>query len=136
MTFHQNNHHIGTKLRTMKRKEFIKGSAILSATIVANPISLFSCGLVVNNKESRDVLRILKTTNEMVGTLPIIRAFAGDQNDYVSPFVLFDEFGPVDISQGSDPLGVGAHPHAGVTPTTYFMAVSYTHLTLPTILLV
>ncbi len=111
----------------MNRKEFIKGSAILSAAVIANPISLTSCGLITNNKESRDVLRIIKSTHEMVGTLPIIRAFAGDQNDYVSPFVLFDEFGPVDINKGSEPLGVGAHPHAGVTPTTYFLEGSGHH---------
>ncbi len=105
----------------MNRKEFLKGSAILSASLIANPLSFSSCGMSAISKQSRDVLRILKTTREMVGTLPIIRAFAGDQNDYVSPFVLFDEFGPVNINQGADPLGVAAHPHAGVTPTTYFM---------------
>ncbi|MBO6515784.1 MAG: pirin family protein [Bacteroidia bacterium] len=112
----------------MNRKEFIKGSAILGATMVANPISLVSCGMIVGDgSKSRDVIRVLNTTREQVGTLPIIRAFAGDQNDYVSPFVLFDEFGPVDINSGDDPLGVSAHPHAGVTPTTYFMAGSGHH---------
>jgi redox-sensitive bicupin YhaK (pirin superfamily) len=39
----------------------------------------------------------------------------------VSPYVLLDEFGPVQVAPGSDPLRVDAHPHAGVTPTTYFL---------------
>jgi redox-sensitive bicupin YhaK (pirin superfamily) len=56
-----------------------------------------------------------------VGTLPILRAFAGDQNDYVSPYVLFDEFGPVTLNPGDKPLRVDAHPHAGIAPTTYFL---------------
>ncbi|MBK7432094.1 MAG: hypothetical protein IPI62_14560 [Bacteroidetes bacterium] len=34
----------------------------------------------------------------MVGTLPVLRAFAGDNNDYVSPYVFFDEFGPVHVN--------------------------------------
>jgi len=40
----------------------------------------------------------------------------------VSPFLLFDEFGPVKVKPGSDPYKVEAHPHAGVTPTTYFVS--------------
>ncbi len=54
-----------------------------------------------------------------VGSLPILQAFAGNHTDLVSPFVLLDEFGPIDMSLGQDPLKVGAHPHAGVIPTTY-----------------
>ncbi len=111
----------------MNRKEFIKGSAILSLGLAANPFSLVSCGMIADNNKSRSVLKILKSSREMVGTLPIIRAFAGDQNDYVSPYVLFDEFGPVDINKSDDPLGVAAHPHAGVTPTTYFIDGSGHH---------
>ena len=105
----------------MRRKQFIRGSAIVSAYAVMNPFSFASCGMIVTGDRSRKVLRVLNTTRELVGTLPILRAFAGDQNDYVSPFVLFDEFGPVDITAGSEPLRVKAHPHAGITPTTYFI---------------
>ncbi len=76
---------------------------------------------------NRKVYRILDANRTKVGTLPIMRAFAGDHQDYVSPFVLFDEFGPVRLRPGSDPLRVDAHPHAGVTPTTYFLAGSGHH---------
>ena len=50
-----------------------------------------------------------------------MRAFAGNHLDHVSPYVLFDEFGPINLNAGADPLRVDAHPHAGVTPTTYFL---------------
>lgn len=76
---------------------------------------------------SRKVHRILQADRAMVGTLPILRAFAGDHLDLVSPYVLLDEFGPVELQAGSDPLRVDAHPHAGVIPTTYFLDGSGHH---------
>lgn len=103
----------------MKRREFLKGSAILGMSIV-NGKMVANSGMY-QNKSARKVYRILRSDRINVGTLPVMRAFAGDQNDYVSPFVLFDEFGPVEVAAGSDPLRVDAHPHAGVTPTTYFL---------------
>jgi len=103
----------------MKRRQFIKGSAILGMSIVNG--KLIANSGMEHNKSARKVHRILRTDRINVGTLPVLRAFAGDQNDYVSPFVLLDEFGPVELAAGSDPLRVDAHPHAGVTPTTYFL---------------
>ena len=105
----------------MKRRHFIKGSAIVGATAVTPLLIKASSGMFAN-PTSRKVHQILDTSKINVGTLPVLRAFAGDQNDYVSPFVLFDEFGPVRVEAGSDPLRVDAHPHAGVIPTTYFIA--------------
>lgn len=104
----------------MKRRKFIKGSAILGLSIANNPLLVSNSGMYHENS-SRKVYRILDSSRVNVGTLPVIRAFAGDHLDHVSPFVLFDEFGPVQIEAGSDPLRVDAHPHAGVTPTTYFL---------------
>lgn len=105
----------------MKRREFIKGSAIVGATLASNSIVGKGSGLIAS-PDSRKVHRILDMQRTMVGTLPILRGFAGDQQDYVSPFVLFDEFGPVSLTAGSDPLRVDAHPHAGIIPTTYFLS--------------
>ena len=104
----------------MKRRLFVKGSAILGYTVLNNPLNALNSGMYSGVK-NRKVHRILKAHDVDVGTLPVMRAFAGNQNDYVSPFVLFDEFGPVNVEAGSDPLRVDAHPHAGVTPTTYFL---------------
>ncbi len=104
----------------MKRKEFIKGSAILGLAIANNPLLVCNSGMY-HSKTKRKIHSILNSDRVNVGTLPVMRAFAGDQNDMVSPYVLFDEFGPVTMAAGSDPLRVDAHPHAGVTPTTYFL---------------
>lgn len=110
----------------MDRRKFIKGSAIIGASAITP--SLLSCNSgMYADATYRKVHKILDADRTMVGTLPILRAFAGDRNDYVSPYVLFDEFGPVEVQAGNDPLRVDAHPHAGVIPTTYFLEGSGHH---------
>ena len=104
----------------MDRRQFIKGSAMLGFTASACANVGKDSGLI-SGKDVRTIHRIVNSSRTKVGTLPIIRAFAGDHEDYVSPFVLFDEFGPVNVDPGADPLRVDAHPHAGVVPTTYFL---------------
>lgn len=110
----------------MHRREFIKTSAIVGAAL-SLPMILRSRSGMYDMAGSRKIHRILKASTTKVGTLPILRAFAGNNLDYVSPYVLFDEFGPVNLNAGADPLRVDAHPHAGVTPTTYFLAGSGHH---------
>jgi redox-sensitive bicupin YhaK (pirin superfamily) len=112
--------------KIMKRRKFIKGSAIVGLTAVSSTYLLSESGLFTM-PTSRKVRQILSADRAMVGTLPILRAFAGNHVDYVSPYVMLDEFGPVDLSAGADPLRVDAHPHAGVTPTTYFLSGSGHH---------
>ena len=102
----------------MKRREMIKGSAIVGASLAASK-KVSASGLYQSASE-RKIHQVLDASRTKVGTLPILRAFAGNQLDHVSPYVLFDEFGPVDVKAGEAPLRVDAHPHAGVTPTTYF----------------
>lgn len=110
----------------MSRRKFIRGSAILGVS-VAMPNFLFGQSGMYSGRNNRKVYRILNSDRVNVGTLPVMRAFAGDHLDHVSPFVLFDEFGPVDVTPGSNPLRVDAHPHAGVIPTTYFLSGSGHH---------
>ncbi len=110
----------------MHRRKFIKGSAIIGAT-VAVPDILYSASGLFDSSGSRKVYRILNTDKTMVGTLPVLRAFAGDHNDYVSPYVFFDEFGPVKVNAKDKPLRVDAHPHAGIIPITYFLDGSGHH---------
>jgi len=110
----------------MSRKKFIKGSAIIGASLAA-PNFLFGQSGMYSGKGHRKIHRILNSDRVNVGTLPVMRAFAGNHLDYVSPFVMFDEFGPVDVNPGSNPLRVDAHPHAGVIPTTYFLSGSGHH---------
>jgi redox-sensitive bicupin YhaK (pirin superfamily) len=105
----------------MKRRIFIHGSAIFGMSLATPRLLRGSSGLFSLGQE-RKVYRILNTDKTKVGTLPILRAFAGNHLDYVSPYVLFDEFGPVALAPKSQPLRVDAHPHAGIIPTTYFLA--------------
>ncbi|MFT5166245.1 MAG: redox-sensitive bicupin YhaK (pirin superfamily) [Saprospiraceae bacterium] len=110
----------------MKRRKFIKGSAIIGMSL-ASP-ALISCNSgIITPKTYRKIFQIINADRTKVGTLPILRAFAGDHLDHVSPYVLFDEFGPVEMNPGIDPLRVDAHPHAGVIPTTYFLEGSGHH---------
>ncbi len=110
----------------MTRKEFLKGSAIIGASVVVPGLLTSASGMLISGRE-RKVHRVLSAQRSMVGTLPVLRAFAGDHNDYVSPFVFFDEFGPVSLNPKQQPLRVDAHPHAGVIPTTYFLNGSGHH---------
>lgn len=105
----------------MRRREFIKGSAIIGATAIA-PTLLKGASGMFESGTARKVYSVLSANKTMVGTLPVLRAFAGDHNDYVSPYVFFDEFGPVRVNAKDKPLRVDAHPHAGIIPTTYFLA--------------
>lgn len=112
----------------MKRREFIQSSAILGASVVAVGIPVGKALGLLAPKESRSVLQVLNAGTSMVGDLPILRAFPGNELDYVSPYVLLDEFGPVKVAAGADRKGVGAHPHAGVTPTTYLISGTNNHI--------
>lgn len=110
----------------MNRKEFIKGSAIIGAAITIPEILQANSGMIDNDNQRR-VHQVISAQKTMVGTLPVLRAFAGDNNDYVSPYVFFDEFGPVNLQPHSKPLRVDAHPHAGIVPTTFFLDGSGHH---------
>ena len=105
----------------MKRRKFIYGSAMLGVSF-ALPKFLNATSGMFESVKGRNVFKILNTDKTKVGTLPILRAFAGDHLDHVSPYVLFDEFGPVELTPKSQPLRVDAHPHAGIIPTTYFLS--------------
>jgi redox-sensitive bicupin YhaK (pirin superfamily) len=110
----------------MNRKEFIKGSAIIGASLTVPELLNANTGLI-DSENQRKVHQIITAQRTMVGTLPVLRAFAGDNNDFVSPYVFFDEFGPVNLNPQSTPLKVEAHPHAGIVPTTFFLAGSGHH---------
>lgn len=77
--------------------------------------------------EERRVARVLDCTRTMVQNVPVLRAFAGDHTDLVSPFVMLDEFGPLQIDPGTLGMDIQAHPHAGVAPTTYLLSGSGRH---------
>jgi hypothetical protein len=68
----------------MNRKEFIKGSAIIGAALTVPDIIKANSGMIDSNNQRR-VHQIITAQKTMVGNLPVLRAFAGDNNDYVSP---------------------------------------------------
>lgn len=110
----------------MDRRNFFKGSAIIGASIVIPDLLNKASGMFASSN-GRKVHQVITADRTMVGTLPVLRAFAGDHNDYVSPYVFFDEFGPVKVNPKDEPLRVDAHPHAGVIPITYFLSGSGHH---------
>ncbi|HUM46494.1 MAG TPA: pirin-like C-terminal cupin domain-containing protein, partial [Chitinophagales bacterium] len=105
----------------MKRSEFIKGSALIGLSACVPMLLRGSSGLF-ESTAGRRVYTILNADKTLVGTLPVLRVFAGNHDDYISPYVFFDEFGPVSVKAKDQPLRVNAHPHAGIIPTTYFLS--------------
>ncbi len=77
--------------------------------------------------KERKVAKVLECKATMVQNVPVIRGFAGNHTDLVSPFVMLDEFGPLQIDPGSLGMDIKAHPHAGVAPTTYLLSGSGRH---------
>ncbi|NDC41372.1 MAG: hypothetical protein EBZ77_07460 [Chitinophagia bacterium] len=109
----------------MHRRTFLKGSAIIGAAAIVPDILKAASGMA--EEKGRKVHAVISANKTMVGTLPVLRAFAGDHTDYVSPYVFFDEFGPVKVDPSAQPLRVDAHPHAGIIPTTFFLNGSGHH---------
>lgn len=111
----------------MQRREFINRSAILGASLVAGGSLVKGAYGMVSDISSRSVIQVLDPHRSMVGSIPIIRAFPGGKRDFISPFLLLDEFGDIYMEPKADPVGVGAHPHAGIVPTSYFVSGSGHH---------
>jgi quercetin 2,3-dioxygenase len=110
----------------MLRRRFIKGSAIVGAAATA-PSWLRAASGMWSDGGERKVAQVLECQRTMVQNVPVLRGFAGDHTDLVSPFVMLDEFGPLQIDPGTLGMDIKAHPHAGVAPTTYLLSGSGRH---------
>ena len=110
----------------MLRRQFVKGSAIVGAAAVTPTWVTATSGFFAAATERR-VAQVLDCKRTMVQNVPVLRGFAGDHNDLVSPFVMLDEFGPLQIDPGTLGMDIKAHPHAGVAPTTYLLSGSGRH---------
>lgn len=110
----------------MLRREFIQGSAIVGASLVLPRILRASSGMWAQGGE-RTIAKVLTARQTMVQNTPVIRSFSGNHTDLVSPWVMLDEFGPMRIEPGSLGMDIKAHPHAGITPTTYLTSGSGRH---------
>lgn len=111
----------------MKRRAFIsKGSAIVGMAAVAPSWVSATSGMWASPIERR-LYQVLNARRTMVQNVPVLRSFGGGKLDLVSPFVMLDEFGPLQIDPGSLGMDIKAHPHAGITPTTYLLSGSGRH---------
>lgn len=66
----------------------------------------------------RSVYKILNSNSASMGSMGLKNVIQANYQNYVSPFFLLDEFGPMQLHKGA-PFRVDAHPHAGIIPTTY-----------------
>ena len=110
----------------MLRREFLQGSAIVGASLVLPRILRASSGMWAEGDE-RKIAKVLTALSTMVQNTQVIRSFAGNHTDLVSPWVMLDEFGPMRVEPGTLGMDIQAHPHAGVTPTTYLISGSGRH---------
>jgi redox-sensitive bicupin YhaK (pirin superfamily) len=72
-------------------------------------------------KSERSVYKIISPSNANMGRMALKKVIQGNYQNYVSPFFVFDEFGPMHLQKGT-PFRVDAHPHAGIIPTTYLFS--------------
>lgn len=111
----------------MNRRSFIsKGSAIVGMAATMPSILTATSGMFSSLTE-RKIAQVLNARRTMVQNVPVLRSFGGGDLDLVSPFVMLDEFGPLQIDPGTLGMDIKAHPHAGITPTTYLLSGSGRH---------
>ena len=68
----------------------------------------------------RTIYKIITASEGGMGRMRLKNIIQGKYQNYVSPFFLLDEFGPMQLPAGA-PFRVDAHPHAGIIPTTYLL---------------
>ena len=105
------------KTKNMNRREFNKNSILMT-------MGIFAYGALSNSwvksSNKRSVYKVIDSTSGGMGHLNLKNIIQGDYQNYVSPFFLVDEFGPMNLSKNT-PFRVDAHPHAGIIPTTYLL---------------
>jgi redox-sensitive bicupin YhaK (pirin superfamily) len=103
----------------MNRKKFIKTLTTM-ATVITGGSLLTTMASLSNQQKKRTIHKVISPTSDNLGKLPLKNIIQGNYQNYVSPFFLFDEFGPMQLPKGA-PFRIDAHPHAGIIPTTYVM---------------
>lgn len=98
----------------MNRKDFLKYVSMMTTGILAAELANASEG----KNSGRSVYKIINSSNASMGGMHLKSVLQGNYQNYVSPFFIFDEFGPIQLPKGV-PFRVDAHPHAGIIPTTY-----------------
>lgn len=102
----------------MNRRLFNKKLIVIAMGIVFK--NLIPKNSSVKEGKRRSIYKIINTSSGGMGLMGLKNIIQGDYQNYVSPFFLLDEFGPMDLPKGA-PFRVDAHPHAGIIPTTYLL---------------
>ena len=75
---------------------------------------------LATSQKKRTIYQIINSSAGGMGKMGLKNIIQGDYQNYVSPFFILDEFGPMQLQKGT-PFRVDAHPHAGIIPTTYLL---------------
>lgn len=103
----------------MNRRHFNRQLAIITLGLTTKPILPLKASIKMNS-QSRTIYKIINPSAGGLGKMGLKNIIQGNDQNYVSPFYLFDEFGPMQLPKGA-PFRVDAHPHAGIIPTTYIL---------------
>ncbi|MCB0564957.1 MAG: pirin family protein [Phaeodactylibacter sp.] len=69
--------------------------------------------------KKRTVAQITRSEHLDMGGTKVKQPLPTMKVEQVDPFLLLHHFGPTRVGPGSDPLGVGPHPHRGFEPVTF-----------------
>jgi redox-sensitive bicupin YhaK (pirin superfamily) len=81
---------------------------------------LMSVAMSTQKKAPRSLYKVIKSSHSKMGKMTLKNVIEGNDQNYVSPFFLIDEFGPMQLPKSAQ-FRVDAHPHAGIIPTTYLL---------------
>ncbi|MCO6493132.1 MAG: pirin family protein [Phaeodactylibacter sp.] len=77
--------------------------------------------------KKRTVANISKSEHLDMGGTKVKQPLPTLKVDQVDPFLLLHHFGPTAVAPGTDPLGVGPHPHRGFEPVTFLYSGGIRH---------
>lgn len=75
----------------------------------------------MNENQERSLIEVVESTRTMEGGgFPVRRPFPTQRVDFIDPFLLIDEMGPVNWPPGGA-IGAPDHPHRGFETVTYLL---------------
>lgn len=74
----------------------------------------------------RSIAQLLQSRPVRMGHLTILQPLPTPEVEQISPFLLLHHL-DVDVAPGTDPLGIGPHPHRGFEPVTFVFDGAVAH---------
>jgi quercetin 2,3-dioxygenase len=82
---------------------------------------------MARNNNSRSVFRVVDSIESLEGEgFLVYRSFPSKYIEDLDPFLLLDEFGPMDLAPG-EAKGAPDHPHRGFEIVTYMLSGKFEH---------